>query len=206
MTPTMTQAQAFSALFDYFNSELFGGELSPCLLNFSRKSKAYGFFAPERWASEDGQPVHEISLNPSYMAERSPEEFLSTLVHEMCHLWQREFGKPGKRGYHNKEFARKMAEVGLICSNTGKPGGKGTGVQMTHYIDTDGAFQEALQGAPDHLPLMCQEVTSAGRTKRLKASNKSKTKYTCQGCEFNAWAKPGALLGCWTCQLEMIEA
>lgn len=41
---------------------------------------------------------------------------MQTIVHEMVHLWQYEFGKPSHRTYHNKE-ADKMA-IGLMPSNT----------------------------------------------------------------------------------------
>jgi hypothetical protein len=49
---------------------------------------------------------------------------LSTLVHEQAHLWQHHFGKPGRGRYHNREWAAKMVEIGLIPSATGEPGGK----------------------------------------------------------------------------------
>ena len=61
----------------------------------------------------------------------------------MVHLWQHHFGKPGRRGYHNKQWAAKMHEVGLIPSRTGKPGGKQTGQAVTHYIDENGRFAKA---------------------------------------------------------------
>jgi len=37
---------------------------------------------------EGGEETDEIALNPSTFRSRSTEETLSTLVHEMCHLWQ----------------------------------------------------------------------------------------------------------------------
>ena len=68
----------------------------------------------------------------------------STLAHEMAHAWQYHFGKPSaEAGYHNVEWGTKMEEIGLMPSNTGEPGGKRTGQQMTHYIVEDGPFAEA---------------------------------------------------------------
>ena len=87
--------------------------------------------------------VDEIAMNPSYFAIRSVEETLSTLVHEMAHLWQFHFGKPGRRGYHNKEWGAKMDSIGLCPSNTGQIGGKRTGEKMSHYIIEGGAFHAA---------------------------------------------------------------
>ncbi len=46
-------------------------------------------------------------------------EVLGTLLHEQLHAWQEEHGKSGKRNYHNKQFQRKAAELGLIISPQG---------------------------------------------------------------------------------------
>ena len=49
-----------------------------------------------------------------------------------------------------------------------------------------------------------KDVHDAGEsaTRRKKAA--SKTKYTCPGCEANAWAKPGTSLICGDCSEAMI--
>lgn len=205
--PTQTQARAFQEMFEHFNAELFGGELSPVLLNFSRKSGALGFFAPERW-SDGGAPVHEISINPMYLSERTAQQSASTLVHEMAHLWQAEHGEPGKRGYHNKEWAEKMEAVGLTPSATGAPGGARTGQRMTHYVTPGGVFEAAWASRPvlseQLFPIMAQEPAD---TERKKASVKSKTKYTCSGCATNLWAKPGLEnLHCSDCDVDFSES
>jgi hypothetical protein len=82
--PTKEQFDAYQASFGYFNKALFGNRLPEIILNFSRRAKAYGFFAPERWKSQGDSPIvtHEISLNPAMM-EREHVELYSTLVHEM---------------------------------------------------------------------------------------------------------------------------
>ncbi len=97
MKPTEQQFLAYQKIFNYFNDQLFDGQLPDVILNFSRMANTHGFFAPERW--EDHQKVrsHEISLNPHTLG-RSPKEVLATLVHEMCHLWQESFGKPSRSG------------------------------------------------------------------------------------------------------------
>ena len=65
---------------------------------------------------------------------RDDIEWHSTLVHEMCHLWQEDFGKPSRGGYHNRQWADKMIQVGLMPTDTGEPGGQLTGQRVTHYI------------------------------------------------------------------------
>jgi hypothetical protein len=44
----------------------------------------------------------EIALSPGTFAQRTDEEILSTLVHEMVHHWQRHFGKPGRGRYRRR--------------------------------------------------------------------------------------------------------
>ena len=123
---------------------LFEGELPDCLIVMTRKPRSHGYLAPDRWQNaQTGEVLHELSLNPVDFAIRTTEQVLSTLVHEMCHAWQFTLGeKPPRKGYHNREWAGRMEEVGLIPSDTGEPGGKRTGQSVGHYIDEDGPFAE----------------------------------------------------------------
>lgn len=82
-------------------------------------------------------------MNPAYFGVRPIPATLSTLAHEMVHQWQYHRGKPGRRGYHNKEWAQRMESIGLMPSNTGQPGGRKVGEQMTHYIIDGGPFARA---------------------------------------------------------------
>ncbi len=96
-----------------------------------RSKSAYGYFAGGRFGSKDGKEItDEIALNPSHFHERSTEQSLSTLVHEMAHLEQHHFGKPSRSGYHNKEWAGMMKAVGLIPSDTAKLGGGEVGQSL----------------------------------------------------------------------------
>lgn len=58
---------------------------------------------------------------------------------------------------------------------------------------------------PLHLPPeTAEEREKKARTAAVKRA--SKTKFTCPECNLNAWAKPDAVLGCWTCGVEMEDA
>lgn len=202
---------AYKAMYDHFNQALFGGKLLPVVLNFSRHANSRGFFAPERWEAGDAV-THEISLNPTYLMSCGARETASTLVHEMVHCWQQEHGTPGRKGYHNEQWAKKMDEVGLAPSHTGAPGGKRTGYQMTHYIVEGGAFAEAFEAMPKgcRLPWLCSErkgiVEGAAGTDDDGAEPKkpsSKVKFTCPTCRCNAWGKPSLKLICGECEEDM---
>lgn len=223
-TPTEQQFKSLNGAYKYFNRKLFKNELPGCILNFSRLRGTHGFLAPERWKRVDEEEfgTHEISLTPTTLY-RAPIKIFSTLVHEMCHLWQWEFGNPSRNGYHNKEWAAKMKEVGLIPSNTGKPGGKETGQQMTHYIEERGPYQLAFEKMPERyiLPFTSldgelmksliegstgtsgsDEGERSKRLRKLRPPSRKKTKYSCPGCKANVWGKPGLKIQCIDCEKE----
>lgn len=221
-TPTTEQFKAFESGYEYFNKNLFGGELPPVILNLSRKSKAMGFVAPFRWRKADGETgkgqIHELSINPEILSMSAIEVF-STLVHEQCHIWQYEYGKPSRNGYHNKEWADKMLSVGLVPSDTGRAGGKMTGQNMSDYPEQGGVFLKALEKMPEHFKLpfvsiesdmrqefmmlmqLEAEITNEnGQTTTAPPKPKtSKNKYTCS-CNCNIWGKIGLNVICGDCQ------
>lgn len=202
LAPTSAQFAAYEEMFRYFNKTLFGGELPPVLLNLSRYGKrTLGFFAPKRWQSEENSVTHEISLNPAWLKVRGPKISASTLVHEMAHLWQQEFGKPGRGNYHNREWADKMEEIGLMPSRTGEPGGKRTGDGMFHYIIEGGPFDRAYEAMPKRclLPWSCADESKGKNVPPAR----NKVKYTCTSCRSNVWGKPELNIVCGDCSTPM---
>ncbi len=104
-----------------------------------------GFFYPERFSNRQTAICNEIALNPAYFLDRGCKDVMSTLVHEMVHAWQHHFGKAGRRGYHNKQWAAKMVQVGLLPTSTGIAGGKQTGQRVSHLVMHDGEFDRAYE-------------------------------------------------------------
>jgi predicted SprT family Zn-dependent metalloprotease len=198
---TKEQFGALQNLYDYFNRKLFAGELGPCLLNLSRKSKSMGFYSPGRWVGKETTAetkIDEISLSPDYL-HVSVKEYCQTLVHEMCHKWQHQFGKPTP-GYHNKEFAEKMKSVGLMPSHNGQPGGKEIGKKMADYSIEGGVFEKAFSEIPEEMLLPF--IAHPDEEKKKKSKKKNKVKYTCPMCNANAWGKRGLLIHCGECSTE----
>lgn len=140
--PTIDMYSFVQTAFDHFNQQLFSNELPQCLLTFQREKKVMGYFCNDRWEGRNGTE-HEIALNPYYFVTHNPLELFQTIVHEMCHLWQHEYGKPSRSGYHNKEWADKMESIELMPSETGAPGGKRTGQKMSDYPVKGGMFYKA---------------------------------------------------------------
>ena len=199
---TPAEYRSFQEAYDFFNAELFGGSLPDVLVTLQRHAKAYGYFSPERFTERAGKgAAHELAMNPDHFG-RTDELILSTLVHEMVHVWQQTHGTTPRKSYHDRQWAAKMKEVGLQPTDTGKPGGKETGQKVTHYVIEGGAFSKAfakLQGRG--FKLRWQSRTAEGDPERKKKAA-SKTKYTCPGCGANAWAKPDTALICGECYEE----
>ena len=143
---TVAQYKEFQEAYDYFNVHLFAGELPQLLVTLQRKPRMLGHFAPVRYEHRSNTDViHEIALNPDGFVGETDEEILSTLAHEMVHVWQQESGKPGRRGYHNKQWSARMKEIGLYPSRTGEPGGKEVGERMSHCVVKSGPYQLAYR-------------------------------------------------------------
>jgi len=208
--PTRTE-QVYSEMqlaYDVFNRDLFGGQLPPCLISMQPKARTYGYVSGPRWNGSNDEMTAAIILNPAHCAERPVQEVLSTLVHEMTHLWQHHFGKPSRVGYHNREWADKMTEIGLCPSDTGEAGGKRTGQRMSHYVIAGGAFAQASAD------LLAQGVAASWRDWAMASRSNgpepkkhaSRCKYTCILCGLNVWAKPNISLYCGGCELELLAS
>jgi hypothetical protein len=204
-SPTTDTYLSLDDAFTFFNERLFGDRLPTCLITLQRHRSAYGYFWFEKFGQrrEDESKVDEIALNPSHFRERTLEQSLSTLVHEMTHLEQHHFGKPSRNGYHNKQWGDYMKAVGLYPSSTGAPGGKETGQKVSHYIIDKGLFAQACRELLER-GFSLDYVERLGDVKEAKKKDTSKTKFTCPQCEANAWAKLGIHLVCGDCETRMV--
>lgn len=228
-TPT-EEHQKLNQAYDFFNKKLFGGELPVCMITMQRKNQVAGYFWAKQFRSRDEdspQFTDEIAMNPEVFAFQGDKEILSTLVHEMCHLWQQHFGKPSRAGYHNKEWARKMNQVGLKPISYDRPGSE-TGQKVGDEVIKDGVFDKAYAElvTTQDFKIMWQAqgkgryITGGGSTSTSDVTSlldaltqtetlqeqkrKSKTKYTCS-CDINIWGKPGLSVICGQCGNAFVE-
>lgn len=203
LDPTTETYRHLRHAYAFLNRRLFADELPSCLITVQRHKRAYGYFSGRRFKSFDGGKItDEIALNPEHFAARDDRDVLSTLAHEMAHLWQAHYGTPSRGGYHNCEWAKKMREIGLIPTDTGLPGGRQTGQRMTHLIEPGGVFDKAA----DELIAKGFVVAFVDRVVRPQGpaaiqKRLSNSPYRCPQCGQNAWAKPGARLDCGICKL-----
>lgn len=201
-SPTIETHEGLDTAFRQFNTELFEDRLPEVIITLQRKRGVRGYYWSDQFVHRtmnDNMP--EIAMNPEHMG-RTVSEVLSTLVHEMVHHKQFTYGKPGKNGHHNAEWASMMDEVGLTPTSTGAEGGSRTGRKVTHMIVPGGAFD-----------LSCQRLLASGfdlpwftnpPAPKEKKSDPSKVKHTCPDCQQNVWGKAGIRVVCADCE-QMME-
>jgi len=227
---TATEYATFQNAFNYFDKSLFAGALPEPLITLQRKARTYGFFLRKSFRRRGNsiEHVHEIVLNPDGFVGRSDEKILSTLVHEMSHIWQAEFGHGGRGHYHNREWGAKMHSIGLMPSATGLPGGAKTGDHMSHYILEGGPFEIACREFLERYRLTWESATapaeapteggdgaapdgsedgstSAGVENVKKPQTRAKFVCPIPGCKETALAKPSARIACLTHTTELGE-
>lgn len=234
VNPTNELYEQLQFAYEFFNEALFENQLPNCMITVQREKNTMGFFSPERWSSLSGEHVHEISINPSYFLSRSLMEVFQTLVHEQCHLWQFVFGSPGRRGYHNEEWAQKMISIGLIPSSTGRSGGDKVGQKMADFPRKNGRFMKACIAlvssghfigwvdrspskelsedfAKSYIAQAQQDILAIPLAKIVNNFSfqinpqKKKIKYSCRSCGLNVWGKAGLSLSCNICKVELVD-
>jgi hypothetical protein len=220
MSPTEQAYAEMQAAYQHFNRWLFDDQLPHCLITFNRKGVCiYGYFSAARFGRIDGGPTtDEIALNPIHFKSLGLREAMQTLVHEMTYLWQHHFGTPGRARYHNKQWADRMIAIGLMPSDTGKPGGNTTGDHMADYPIKGGRFLAALAALessgfqltwydriiemflaahPQPLPAPVMPIRTAA------SPSGKRVRFTCPGCAANAWGKASLNLICGDCNRTM---
>ena len=148
MKPTRETYSELQQAYDFLNAELFESRLPETMITLQRQHDTFGYFSANQFVNkENGQNTHEIALNPAYFVLRSIPETLSVLAREMVtlDLLLNSDSKPPRRRYRNKEWADAVEAIGLMPTDTGKPGGKRTGDSVETYIIEGGFFDLVTQ-------------------------------------------------------------
>lgn len=188
--------------FDFFNTVLFEDTLPSVLITIQRKRGARGYFWKEVFAhkAEKETYISEIALNPQSF-DRTDKDILSTLVHEMCHLYQAKYGNPGKGAYHNKGFYFIMKGVGLEAYSVIDPE-KVTGNYVSHKIIPGEEFDLNCDAFLKDTSISFQWVSREGVRveKGTRKTREPKVKFICANCEdVAAWGKEDLSIVCGEC-------
>lgn len=131
-----------NAAAEHFSSCLFEGALPTHAITLQRRLPKDSLFIPCRWQDISGIVRHEIALNPTRFARQPLLLVLQSIVREQSHLWQFVFGSPTRPGYHNREWAEKVASLGFQVSVDGHPN-RITGQKISLKPVADGPFVAA---------------------------------------------------------------
>jgi hypothetical protein len=186
-----------------FNDHFWKGALPEPAITIQTKGKmqAYGWCSREEfWRSEDDTiKKYEINLSAEYM-DRDPVDILQTLLHEMIHLYNavNEI-QDCSRGsqFHNKRFKAAAERFGFRFDG---PADKKLGW----------AFPKLEQDTIDLIRSWNVPESAFKIARRVPETNKKKTnsyKLGCPSCGIKLRAsKPGIVVMCKTCEIELIES
>lgn len=222
LNPSQEMAEQLVAAFDYLNKSLFEGKLPRTMVMFTRNSKVIGgYFSEKKWFNSDGTAVHEIVINANNMVEGDEVKLYETLLHEMTHEWQHEFGTPGRGGYHNQEWADFVKSIGLKPTNVKSPEAE-TGDSISTKLIEGGKAMIVIANMPETIeipwyavpmedatpPPMPQEGGGGNETpppEPEKGKSGKRTKYTCIKCGANLWGRSKLNIQCLDCGVKFTE-
>lgn len=197
----------FYKVYDFYNTELFGGLLPQVVFSVEQRKGVRGYFSPLKFTDSNENSYGIICFNPSFLYSGNEEKVFSTLVHEMCHLYMKINGEDVVKGYHSASWAKKMEKLGLLPTSTGKEGGKKTGFCMTHLIIEGGVFDRITRKLLENKDFLFPYVFNES----LKEEGEVKVKKSVPGCRFryhcncsSFWGKKGMNVHCNLCKNDFL--
>lgn len=190
---------SFNCMFDVLNDKFFDSQLpSPVITVYPDVRKAYGWCTTVPVWNHRGSDVkyYEINITAEYL-NRSSEELVGTMLHEMVHLYNSVNGvKDTSRSgtYHNKKFYEAAVSHGLTCEFTDKYG----------YSKT--ALNFSFDSLNFPAPILNSLYRDPFKTSRItKSKCKSSTrKYVCPCCGDIIRATKRVVVRCESCN-ELFE-
>ena len=146
--------------------------------------------------NSDEESYYEINIDPRWFCNRTVEEVVETMIHEMCHYYNKMNDiKDCSGNVHNKKFKSLAESVGLVVEK-GKSVGWGYTSLSPELLDY---IKETVK--PDATAF---EYFRAGVLKEIKPkTKKSIFKYTCPQCGQVAKGKKGIEIKCGYCDVVM---
>lgn len=193
-------------IFAILNKDKFDGELPEPVITIQKtRMNAYGWFTPDRtWRDKNNEEsdetsYNEINIDPRWFNTRTPADIAETLLHEMCHYYNKMNGIKDCNGQvHNKKFKRVAEDVGLVVEK-----GKSVGFGYTSMSDELKTYMEEVvkpnEKAFEYFrtaPIKMSGGGSGGRKKNV-------FKYTCPECGQEVKAKRDATIKCGVCDVVM---
>ena len=159
--------QYCTKIYNLANEYFFSNELPEVTLTIQENLGTYGHISvSDTWFTTDGKGMKELNIAAQHLS-RPIECVVSTILHEMSHLYNMEHGIKDVSGYyHNKKFKKTAEEIaGLVIDKDEKYGWTITAagervidfciayeledIQISKGIDISGFFTKGGNGTTD---------------------------------------------------------
>lgn len=195
-------------------------------INNKCKSCVVAYVQPDAlYDKKTDTKLQYMGINPDYL-DRSLGDILSTVCHELCHVYEHAYIHIPRGGYHDKQWESLMKECGLepIYQNKSK-------TAVHHKIIPDGVFEDFVkkfteENGEDFFNIVSYSQEVMRRTRKelgieegeegdepkpdnadkpVKKYNRNKIKYTCPDCNSHVWGKAGLNIFCNDCSCNYEE-
>lgn len=199
--------------YNLINEELFNNELPTTIISVASTPRAYGHFTVSKvWSAKD-ERRHEINISSDYL-NRPLEDTLTTLIHEMCHLYcsENNLKDTSNNGvYHNKTFRRVAEDHGLNVERSDRYGWSHTSPseRILNFIIQHDELNEIEICRHDSISPLIGIGGHSGSNTGVSPTGTKKThhrKYICPCCGTNVRATKVVNIGCLDCGVTMIMA
>lgn len=197
----MSEMQAsLQASFNAINRDFYNGELEKVIITVKegKKKGAFGWIENAKNWKQNGTDRHEINISADYLGERTVRQTITTLMHEMVHLYNLQNGiKDTTRSgiYHNKNFKKTAEEHGLQVEQVDQIGWSRTT-----------ATEETAKWIEENIPIKSFNVYKQTTEKITTTGTKPKQsyrKYICPKCGLIVRATKDCRISCMQCNQEM---
>jgi SprT-like family len=176
-TPTTAIQTAFDVSLSTIRAQFPNVPEALAVIIASGRGKFHGRFEPSSWqdssGSHEGSARHEIVMSSESLA-RTPEEVLTTLLHECAHAVAFGTGvKDTSRGnrYHNGDFAKIASDMG--CKVSESPDSK-------HGYMTTGLTDWAIHHFASEIDLLGESLTTYRKPAEKKPTKKTTVRVACE--------------------------
>lgn len=213
---TSRTAGQLEKMFRALNAHFFENQLPEPIITLKKTPGAYGHITCGKTWTAGAERRYEVNINTATL-DRPIEEVASTLLHELCHLYNMEQGiqDTSNNGvYHNKRFKQTAETHGLVIEKSPKYGWTITspGLELLDFIECQGwADIQMTEG------LSWLDMLGTGTGSRTPGSGEhgaekppkrpsSTRKYVCPCCGTSVRATKAVNILCGDCMQQMLPS
>ena len=192
-------------IFGILNRDKFDGSLTEPVITIQKtRGRTLGHFTLSKvWKDKNDEEseenaYYEINVDPRWFNSRTSADVAETLLHEMCHYYNKVNNiKDCSGNVHNKKFKASAERVGLVVEK-----GKGVGYGYTSMSDALKTYMERVvrpdEAAFEYFRAAPMKSAGTGGTRK-----KTQFKYTCPSCGQEVKGKRDVTIKCGHCDVVM---